>query len=142
MKKIVCLSQDSNLGSQIYLYGLIQPIRGRNRVNTSLSKYMSICVTILGLFRPIGTSVNKIIQVHTCLLYSMSNFSLLVHNGTILDISTSKSKNPRTNSVYFPSCSLSEYKDRSWNYIITKFLGIIFSLGLFVQFSTNLGCFK
>ena len=33
MKKSVCLSQDSNLGSQIYLYGLIQPIRGRNRVN-------------------------------------------------------------------------------------------------------------
>ena len=32
MKKSVCLSQDSNLGSQIYLYGLIQPIRGRNRV--------------------------------------------------------------------------------------------------------------
>ena len=33
MKKSVCLSQDSNLGSLIYLYGLIQPIRGRNRVN-------------------------------------------------------------------------------------------------------------
>ena len=33
MKKSVCLSQDSNLGSQIYLYGLIQPIRGRTRVN-------------------------------------------------------------------------------------------------------------
>ena len=32
MKKSVCLSQDSNLGSLIYLYGLIQPIRGRNRV--------------------------------------------------------------------------------------------------------------
>ena len=32
MKKSVCLSQDSNLGSQIYLYGLIQPIQGRNRV--------------------------------------------------------------------------------------------------------------
>ena len=32
MKKSVCLSQDLNLGSQIYLYGLIQPIRGRNRV--------------------------------------------------------------------------------------------------------------
>ena len=31
-EKSVCLSQDSNLGSQIYLYGLIQPIRGRNRV--------------------------------------------------------------------------------------------------------------
>ena len=35
MKKSVCLSQDSNLGSLIYLYGLIQPIRGRNRVNNS-----------------------------------------------------------------------------------------------------------
>ena len=34
MKKSVCLSQDSNLGSLIYLYGLIQPIRGRNRVKT------------------------------------------------------------------------------------------------------------
>ena len=32
MKKSVCLSQDSNLASLIYLYGLIQPIRGRNRV--------------------------------------------------------------------------------------------------------------
>ena len=32
MKKSVCLSQVSNLGSQIYLYGLIQPIQGRNRV--------------------------------------------------------------------------------------------------------------
>ena len=32
MKKSVCLSQDSNLRSLIYLYGLIQPIRGRNRV--------------------------------------------------------------------------------------------------------------
>ena len=32
MKKSVCLSQDLNLGSLIYLYGLIQPIRGRNRV--------------------------------------------------------------------------------------------------------------
>ena len=38
MKKSVCLSQDSNLGSLIYLYGLIQPIRGRNRVNTTYSK--------------------------------------------------------------------------------------------------------
>ena len=32
MKKSVCLSQDSNLGSLIYLYVLIQPIRGSNRV--------------------------------------------------------------------------------------------------------------
>ena len=35
MKKSVCLSQDSNLGSLIYLYGLIQPIRGRNRVKSN-----------------------------------------------------------------------------------------------------------
>ena len=34
MKKSVCLSQDLNLGSLIYLYGLIQPIQGRNRVKT------------------------------------------------------------------------------------------------------------
>ena len=38
MKKSVCQSQDSNLGSLIYLYGLIQPIRGRNRV-----KKLNIC---------------------------------------------------------------------------------------------------
>ena len=37
MKKSVCLSQDSNLGSLIYLYGLIQPIRGRNRVKPQIS---------------------------------------------------------------------------------------------------------
>ena len=36
MKKSVCLSQDSNLGSLIYLYGLIQPIRGRNRVKSGV----------------------------------------------------------------------------------------------------------
>ena len=38
MKKSVCLSQDSNLGSLIYLYGLIQPIRGRNRVKPLKAK--------------------------------------------------------------------------------------------------------
>ena len=37
MKKSVCLSQDSNLGSLIYLYGLIQPIRGSNRVKPGSS---------------------------------------------------------------------------------------------------------
>ena len=44
MKKSVCLSQDSNLGSLIYLYGLIQPIRGRIRVNDVTT------APILGLF--------------------------------------------------------------------------------------------
>ena len=77
----------------------------------------------------------KFRQVYTCLLYSISSFSLLVHNGTILDISTSKSKNPRTSSVYFPSCSLSEYKDRSWNYII-------YFRYVALAYLYNLGCFK
>ena len=39
MKKSVCLSQDSNLGSLIYLYGLIQPIRGRNRVKKKIMRF-------------------------------------------------------------------------------------------------------
>ena len=39
MKKSVCLSQDSNLGSLIYLYGLIQPIRGRNRVKQNIDRH-------------------------------------------------------------------------------------------------------
>ena len=45
MKKSVCLSQDSNLGSLIYLYGLIQPIRGMNRVKLkSFQIFASISV--------------------------------------------------------------------------------------------------
>ena len=44
MKKSVCLSQDSNLGSQIYLYGLIQPIRGRNRVKANILIQIYSCI--------------------------------------------------------------------------------------------------
>ena len=51
----------------------------------------------------------------TCwLLYSSNIFSLFFQKDTMFDISTSKSRNPRTNSVYLPSFSLSWYKDRSW----------------------------
>ena len=49
MKKSVCLSQDSNLGSQIYLYGLIQPIRGRNRVKGPSINYVVSKLAICAL---------------------------------------------------------------------------------------------
>ena len=57
MKKSVCLSQDSNLGSLIYLYGLIQPIRGRNRVK-GLLVVQDFCL-LSDVINLIGVTLSK-----------------------------------------------------------------------------------
>ena len=64
MKKSVCLSQDSNLGSLIYLYGLIQPIRGRNRVKVAAKTWQGPILGILGCRGGPGFDGNETSPVH------------------------------------------------------------------------------
>ena len=65
MKKSVCLSQDSNLGSLIYLYGLIQPIRGRNRVKDCPPRFLDFPGSLTYY---VGRTCEKLIRTQTLLL--------------------------------------------------------------------------
>ena len=76
------------------------------------------------------------------LLYSSKSFSLFFQNETMFDISTSKSRNPRTNSVYLPSFSLSWYKDRSWKKNINKIKLIFKNSVLWNLLNFNVGLRK